>query len=286
MDGFYTTAGIGSLGYYTAADLPYYYGLFENFTLCVNYFCSLLGPTRPNRLYLCSGTSGGNTMNDHPEIGSLKYQMILDLFEQFGISWKNYYIGGPGVNALRLFAKWEMDPRQNFTEQDYYSDLVQDTFPQVAFVSCHYDEHPPDNIREGMESQRSLITALMTSPCWKTSAYLLTYDEGGGFFDHVQPPMLDAYGAGTRVPMWVISPYAKKSNLQATVYEHSSVLKFLEKVFNLPTLASINHEFDNQTPGAYNDAAGGEPGGPPAPPRDALKEIGDLTDCFDFNQRG
>ena len=284
MDGFYTTAGIATLGYYTAADLPYYYSLFENFTVCVNYFCSLLGPTRPNRLYLCSGTSGGNTTNNIAP-GALNYYMILDLFEQFGISWKNYYVGGLGINASLLFAKWEQDARQNFTEQDYYNDLADGTFPHVAFISCNHDEHPPDNIQQGMESQRNLIIALMNSPYWQSSAYILTYDEGGGFFDHIQPPTLDAYGAGIRVPTWVISPYAKKSNLQATLYEHSSVLKFIERVFNLPTLASINHEFDNQTPGANNDAAGAGRRGPAAPPRDALAEIGDLMDCFDFNQR-
>ena len=64
--------------------------------------------------------------------------------------------------------------------------------------------------------------------------------------------------------------------------EHSSVLKFIERVFNLPTLASINHEFDTQTPGLNNDAANGAPYGPPAPPRDGRSDIGDLTQCFNF----
>ncbi len=296
MDGFYATDGIDCMGYFTGDDLPFYYSLFSNFTLCVNYFCSLLGLTYPNRLYLCSGTSGGNTTNSIA-MGSLTYPMILDVFEQFGISWKNYNIGEndrPPIsdNALMLFSKWFNDPRQNATEKDHYDDLSQGTFPQVAFITTKFqsgpsptglDEHPPANIQDGMNTQKNLITALMDSSYWSSSVYLLTYDEAGGYFEHVAPPILDAYGAGIRVPMWVISPFAKKAHLEPTVYEHSSVLKFLELVFGLPTLASINHQFDTQTPGTNNEAANGQPFGPPAPPRDGRTDIGDLSQAFQFS---
>ncbi len=295
MDGFFTTDGINCMGYLTGADIPFYYGLFNNFTLCVNYFCSILGPTYPNRLYLCSGTCGGNTTNNIL-MGSLTYPMILDVFEQFGITWKNYNIGEEdrpplSDNALMLFSKWFNDPRQNFLEKDYLNDLSEGTFPQVAFITTKFqsgpaptglDEHPPANIQDGMNKQKELITALMNSSIWPSSAYLLTYDEGGGYFEHVPPPVFDAYGAGIRVPMWIISPFAKKANLQTTLYEHSSVLKFLETVFGLPTLASINHEFDTQTPGTNNEAANGQPLGPAAPPRDGRTDIGDLTEAFSF----
>ncbi len=70
--------------------------------------------------------------------------------------------------------------------------------------------------------------------------------------------------------------------MEGTLFEHSSVLKFLERVFQLPTLASINHQFDSQTPGANNQAANGQPFGPPAPPRDGRTDIGDLMPCFNF----
>jgi hypothetical protein len=93
----------------------------------------------------------------------------------------------------------------------------------------------------------------------------------------------DAYGAGIRVPAWVISPFAKKAHLETTVYEHTSTLKFFETVFGLPTLASVNHRFDQSTPGGPNNqAAGGSPAGPPAPPRDGIPEIGNLMECFTF----
>jgi phospholipase C len=147
----------------------------------------------------------------------------------------------------------------------------------------HNGEHPPYDINIGQNKQQQLIQALMQSPVWTSSAYILTYDEGGGFFDHVAPPVFDAYGAGMRVPTWVISPYAKPSYLSSTLYEHSSTLKFLQAIFDLPTMASINHEFDTQTPGgANNQAASGQPFGPPAPPRDGRSDIGNMLDCFNF----
>jgi phospholipase C len=134
-----------------------------------------------------------------------------------------------------------------------------------------------------MGIQQELITALQASSAWPTSAYILTYDEHGGYFDHVPPPRYDAYGAGIRVPAWVISPFARKGHVEMTAYEHTSTLKFLQAVFGLPTLASVNHRFDQSTPGGpNNEAAGGNPTGPPAPPRDGIGEIGNLMECFAF----
>jgi phospholipase C len=87
---------------------------------------------------------------------------------------------------------------------------------------------------------------------------------------------------GFRVPTLVISPYAKKGYVSGQLYEHSSILKFIERRFGLPTLASVNHQFDVNTPGLNNDAAQGQPYGPPAPPRDGLVQIGDFYEAFDF----
>jgi len=104
-----------------------------------------------------------------------------------------------------------------------------------------------------------------------------------GYFDHVPPPQVDAYGLGIRVPTWVVSPYAKRGHLAPRLYDHTSTLKFIERVFDLPTLASVNHRFDTETPGGpNNEAANGNPTGPQAPPRDGYEVLGDLMDCFDF----
>ncbi len=293
MDGFYTTGGINTLGYYTGQDLPYYYSLIQSFTLCVNYFCSVLGPTYPNRLYLMAGTSGGLTDNNLTRPGVLRYPMILDLLDAYGVSWKIYNVNYESIqsgwsdNVAQFFFNWKSDPRVLASKQDYLDDLSAGTLPQVSWIipddKLGWDEHPPADISVGMNLQRELITALQQSSAWASSVYLLTYDESGGFFDHVAPPQLDAYGLGPRVPTWVISPLAKPGHLEPTTYEHSSTLKLIEAAFGLPTLASINHTFDTQTPGGKdNAAAGGARYGPPAPPRDGLSTIGNLLECFQF----
>ena len=129
-----------------------------------------------------------------------------------------------------------------------------------------------------------VINALIASRLWTSSALFLVYNEGGGFFDHVAPPQVDAYGMGVCVPALVISPYAKRGYVSGHVYEHTSILKFIERRFGLPALASVNHQFDVGTPGQHNDAANGKEIGPPAPPRDNLPQVGDFLEAFDFSQ--
>ena len=294
MDGFYTTDGIYCLGYYTAADLPFYYSLFKTSTLCANYFCSLLGPTWPNRFYLASGTSGGITTNGIWGFGVFDYPIILDLLEAAGVTWKVYNIGWDSVpfgntdNVFVFWKRWANDERTRGSKGGYLNDLSLGRLPQVSFIipsfARGWDEHPPADISVGMGIQEELITALQQSSAWQSSAYILTYDEAGGYFDHVAPQQLDAFGLGIRVPTWVISPFAKPRHLEGRLYEHSSILKFIESVFGLPTLASVNHLFDVATPvgSNYQAAAPGASAGPPAPPRDGRREIGNLMECFAF----
>ena len=291
MDGFYTTDGSNALGYYDSSDLPYYYALADSFTLCGNYFCSLLGPSNPNRLSLMSGTAGGNTTNNGNR-GSFDWPTIVDLLDQHHISWKCYNLGlGLGTspedfNILVYFKKWQNDARLMFSEDDYHRDLAKGTLPQVSFLITEalISEHPPADIQMGQDKMSGVIHALIASSSWRSSAIFFTYDEGGGFFDHVAPPQVDAYGLGFRVPMLVVSPYARRGYISGQLYEHSSVLKFIERRFGLPSLASVNHQFDTSTPGSNNDAANGKPTGPAAPPRDGLAQLGDFYEAFDFSQ--
>lgn len=294
MDGFYTADGIWAMGYYTAAELPFYYSLFDEFTLCGNYFCSLLGPTWPNRFYFAAGTSGGITTNGLWGYGIFDYPIILDLLDAAGVTWKVYNINWDSVpfgNTDNVFTFWKRyahDNRTHGTRGGYFSDLKHGRLPQVSWIITSFahgwDEHPPADVSVGMDIQEDLITALRESSAWESSAFLLTYDEHGGYFDHVAPPHLDAFGLGIRVPTWVISPHAKPGHIEPTVYEHSSTLKFLERLYGLPTLASLNHLFDAATPvgSNYEAAPSGANAGPPAPPRDARADIGDLFECFDF----
>lgn len=189
-------------------------------------------------------------------------------------------------STLIYFKKCQHDPRIKFTENDYYSDLQAGTLPQVSFVITEgtVNEHAPQSVAAGQKQMAKVINSLIQSSAWTSSAFFLTYDEGGGFFDHVAPPQVDAYGLGIRVPMLVVSPYAKRGYVSGQLYEHSSILKFLERRFGLPTLASTNHQFDASTPGTNNDAAQGGITGPAAPPRDALAQLGDFYEAFDFSQ--
>src|SRR5258708_1186951 len=293
MDGFYTTDGINCLGYYTQADLPFYYSLFQTSSLCANYFSSLMGPTWPNRFYLAAGTSGGITTNGIWGYGVFDYPIILDLLEDAGISWKVYNVSMDSVpfgntdNVFVFWKRWAHDQRTRGSKGEYLDDLRLGRLPQVSFIipsfARGWDEHPPADVSVGMGIQQELITALMQSSAWDSSAYILTYDEAGGYFDHVAPPQLDAFGLGIRLPTWVISPWAKPGHLEQALYEHSSILKFIEAVFGLPTLASVNHTFDHATPvGSNYEAAGGAPAGPPPPPPHGLGEIGNPMEGFAF----
>ena len=299
MDGFFATAehdngdGNQAMPYYTARELPFYYSLFENSGLCANYFCSLLGPTLPNRFYLMSGTSGGITNNQQRGYGvfdSDAWPMILDLLEAAGVTWKIYTVGreivetGDSNNVAVFWSRWAHDPRTLGTKQDYLDDLAQNRLPQVSWIITSnldgLDEHPAAQVTTGMTLQQEMITALRQSEAWQHAAYLLNYDEHGGFFDHVPPPQVDAYGLGIRVPLWVISPYARTGVVTSRKpADHVSTLKFIERTFGLPTLASQNHRFDRSTPLGVDFEANG----PPAPPRDGNDRISDLYDLFDFD---
>jgi phospholipase C len=282
MDGFYTTNGQAAMGYYTSADLPYYYSLFPQFTLCANYFCGILTETYPNRLVLYSGTSGGNTSNDISN-GSLTYPCVLDLLSDHGITFKNYNFYCPdNYSILALFENWATGGTNNELNQtmaQFFTDCQNNTLAQVSFITemPPYDEHPPADIQTGESMIQSIVSAVQQSAAWSSTAIFITYDEAGGFFDHVVPPQLDAYGLGIRVPMTIVSPYAKVGYVDTTLSSHSSVLSFIETVFDLPTLASINHEFDTSTPTTNNEANGA-----PFPPRDGNPQLSDLTQCFTF----
>jgi len=298
MDGFYMTAehdngdGNQSLPYYTARQLPFYYSLFDGCGLCANYFSSVLGGTLANRYYLMSGTSGGITSNGTWGYGvfdSHSWPIILDLLDDAGVSWKIYYVGfddvnkGDSDNVAVFWTRYAHDPRTLGTRASFLRDLEHDDLPQVSWViaseSMGYDEHPPADVSVGMRYQQELVTAVRRSSAFGHMAYLLTYDEHGGFFDHVPPPQVDAYGLGVRVPLWVVSPYARRGVVTSALpADHVSTLKLIERTFRLPTLASRNHQFDHATPTGPNYEAHGAP----APPRDAYPGLSDLTDLFTF----
>jgi len=149
----------------------------------------------------------------------------------------------------------------------------------VSSFAHQKDEHPPADVSVGMNLQQELITAVRESPAWESSAYLLTYDEHGGFFDHVAAPLVDSYGLSIRVPLWVVSPHAKIGPVQSSLAaEHSSTLKLIEALHGLPPLSTRNHLFDVSRPTGSNYQANGAA----APPRDGRTDISNLLDLFSF----
>ena len=151
-----------------------------------------------------------------------------------------------------FWSRWAHDPRTTATLDDYLEDCRRGKLPNVSWIipsfSMEFDEHPPADVSVGMGFQQQIITR-SARPAWGKSAFLLTYDEHGGFFDHVAPPQVDAYGLGIRVPLWVISPFARRGVVTSRKpADHVSTLKFIERVWGLPTLASRNHTFDVSTP--------------------------------------
>ena len=183
---------------------------------------------------------------------------------------------------LALWSKWATGGPNNVlnqTQDQFFTDCTNNTLPQVVFITNESpnDEHPPEDIQTGEAQMQQIIEAVQASPAWASSAILLTWDEGGGFFDHIAPQQLDAYGPGVRVPMLVISPFAKKGYVDTVFQDHGSFLKFIETVYGLPTLASINHTFDTSTPLTNNSTNGA-----PFPPRDGNPATGNLTQCFTF----
>jgi phospholipase C len=298
MDGFYTTAerdngdGNQALGYYTARQLPFYHSLFGTAGLCANFFSSVLGPTLPNRYYLMSGTSGGVTTNavrGYDVFDSAGWPMILDLLDDAGLTWKIYnhfnedVDAGDTNNVAVFWSRYAHDPRTTATKDDYVRDLAAGRLPQVSWIIPSFtlgsDEHPPASVTAGEAFQQEMITALRGSSAWEHAAFLLTYDEHGGFFDHVAPPRVDAYGLGVRVPLWVVSPLARRGAITSRrPADHASKLKFIERTFGLPTLASRNHRFDLATPTGDDYEANGAA----APPRDGNRGLSDLYDLFDF----
>jgi len=286
MNGWYAAGGIDTLGYYESTDLAYYYSLFPEYTLCANYCGGMLSETQPNRMIYYSGTSGGNCcdcIETNGTLDSSTYPCILDILTTYGISFKNYNFGVPNNYCyLALWSNWATGGPNNVLNQSqsqFFTDCTNNTLPQVVFITNESpnDEHPPEDIQTGEGQMQSIIEAVQASAAWASSAILLTWDEGGGFFDHIAPQQLDAYGPGVRVPMLVISPYAKKGYVDTVFQDHGSFLKFIEAVYGLPTLASINHTFDTSTPLTNNSTDGA-----PFPPRDGNPATGNLTQCFTF----
>ncbi|WP_406379180.1 phosphocholine-specific phospholipase C [Streptomyces sp. NBC_01618] len=294
MNRWTSAKGEQSMGYLTREDIPYQYALADAFTLCDAYFCSLAGPTSPNRLYLWTGTVGpgrdGTTgpwidntpLPDNPVCDWTTYAERLSAAN---VSWRVYHT--PGLderhgnyedNALEYFARFHTfdkdDPRyiNAMTKWDlsaFDAHCKDGTLPTVSWLVSPYlfCEHPTASPAYGAHWVNTALQSVFANPdVWRHTAFLVMYDENDGYFDHVVPPFPPAatpeefvdgqpIGLGNRVPLWVISPWSRGGWVDSQVFDHTSVLRFLELVTGVrePNISKWRRDV-----------------------------CGDLTSCFDF----
>ena len=333
MDGFVkthvaeegATYGPLAMGYYERDDLPYYYALADAFTTCDRYFCSAISGTFANRVIAISGTldpdgkaggpvintpEGGNTQDYAKLYGQLTWKTMPEVLRDHGVSWKFYnppdsFFPETIDTVLPFFQQFYTDPTlaapafaSQTTPIDFAADCAADNLPAVSWVSLPFltSEHPPTPISWGEDFTQRIVTAVMSNPAvWKKTAVFITWDENGGFFDHMPPPVpppgtpgeyLTAepnvgssggirgpIGLGFRVPMIVVSPWTRnprpksdpawQPQVCSDVLDHTSQLRFLERWL----------------------AAKGTPG--VAIPNDTAwrkKTVGDLTGAFSFER--
>ena len=315
MDGFVTSRlsinandAVLSMGYYNRGDLPYYYALADAFTICDNYFCSVIGPTDPNRLYTMAasidpaGQNGGPLLeslvtNRSAFYGRLTYTTMPEQLQARGISWKVYsspdetILNGILSNNVLPYFKNFQDPssvlyRNGLVPQfpaDFLSDIVTGNLPQVSWLipSVVTSDHPPEPAVFGESTVSLIVGALTANPAlWAKTVFFITYDENGGFFDHVppvtapagtpgeyitvpsvpdanadgSPPISGPIGLGFRVPMIVVSPFSRGGLVSSDVFDHTSVLRFLETLFGaeVPNLSAWRRAAVGDMTSAFN----------------------------------
>jgi phospholipase C len=226
------------MGYHVRADLPITYALTDAYCLCDRYFCSVMGPTWPNRMYAHAGTSDGQDDNSLPEGGGFTFPTVWTKLDEAGVAWRYYYVDLP---FLGLFANHLRDGTWAFLE-DFIDDAADGTLPPVVWIDPGFtfdDDHPPHHPGLGQELIARVYKALASSPQWKRCLFLITYDEHGGFFDHVPPPTTDDDFAeqgfdqlGFRVPSIVIGPWVR-AGVDSTEYNHASWIKYVCERFGI-----------------------------------------------------
>lgn len=266
MDGFVAglrratgRTGEQTMGYYDDRDIPYYWNVADNYTLFDRFFASATSGAVRNHMYWTTGTPGDPSADGVPEGGSGSLPTIFDRLEKRGISWKFYVenydpaitfrskaagdrgsqlVGVPLLN----YARYIDNPRlfkRIVPISEYYEDLQRGTLPAVAYVaSSGSSEHPPGSIKAGETLVRTMITALMRSSSWSSSAFTWAYDHWGGWYDHVKPPRVDRVGYGFRVPALLVSAWSKRGYISHKTLDFTSVLKFIERNWGLKPLAS------------------------------------------------
>ncbi|APW61637.1 Non-hemolytic phospholipase C [Paludisphaera borealis] len=247
------------MGYHTRADIPFHFALAEAFTICDDYYCSVMGPTWPNRMYWMTGTidpdgeAGGPLTDNHAAPGGFRWTTYAERLQKAGVSWKVYQqTDNYGCNVLEHFKAFKEAPKDSELykrgmvrepEGKFEHDAINDKLPAVSWIipTSRQSEHPDFTPAAGAAFIAGKLNAIAANPeVWAKTAFILNYDENDGLFDHVAPPVpppgtprefVDGLpiGGGFRVPCIVISPWTAGGWVCSQPFDHTSVLQFLEK---------------------------------------------------------
>jgi phospholipase C len=235
-----------ALGYYTREDLPLYGSLVEQATVFDHWFCSILSQTYPNRFY----THAGRTDRIDNAMTLATMPTIWDRLSAAGVPASYYFSDLPFLGLWGPKYVTTARPMETF-----FADAALGRLPAFSYLDPFFlgegqggsnDDHPHADIHRGQAFVSQVARALVESPQWSRSALVVTYDEWGGFFDHVVPPVLpddpataafDPSQAGFRVPTFVLSPFATRGRVEHRTYDHTSILKLIEWRFGLQPLA-------------------------------------------------
>lgn len=265
MDGFVSAYvhqgrdGTTAMGYYDRRDLPYYWALADRYELFDRFFSSARYGNRTNRSYWVSAAPqpGGN--GRPPKGGYGNQQTIFDRLQAAGVSWKFYVENynpkqtfrtvsatDPAAQTVRVplvnYARFVDDPalRSHIVDlSQYYRDLSSGSLPAVAYIaSSGSSERSSRSMPAGQKLVQTLVTQLMLSHSWTSSAFLWSYDGSGGWYDHVKPPTVQGQVLGFRVPALLVSPYAPSGRINHTRLDYTSALRFIEDNWRLAPLTT------------------------------------------------
>jgi phospholipase C len=252
------------MGYYDQTIMPFVNSLATTFPLCDNYFSSVMAQTYPNRRYFMAGTSLGlinDTLNeDEPPNGT-----IFEALNKYDISWKNYYSSDPSALIWEYLANKPNISGNLVNISEFFTDAAAGKLPAYSMVDPNFgtqSEEDPQDVQYGDQFMSQVITAVMNSPQWSSTLLVWTYDEGGGYYDHVRPPKAKKPDAvkpnlasgdypgsfnqyGFRVPSGVVSPYARADYVSTVVHDHTSILKLIETKWNLPAFTHRDANADD-----------------------------------------
>jgi phospholipase C len=231
------------MGYHDRAQIPLYYWFADNFAVCDHWFASVMGPTWPNRFYLHATTSKGKKDNSPFYTGGP--ETIWEALSAKGLTAKNYYAGAVSWYVGGFAGKVFTGKNPSAKIDDFFEEAKNGKLPSFAIIDPDFqasDDHPDHNIMRGQAFVASVYKALAESPLWPKTLLIVTYDEHGGFFDHVAPPTTvddesDFAQLGFRVPTFVIGAMVKKGYVCKTTLEHVSIAATVKTRWDIKSLS-------------------------------------------------